>query len=373
VCVVQNVLEKVKALKVKALEIITLEKKIALPKRLIALVEQVALEKKNPVEKDTREIAVKKGLIAKRKGITLEKIDLKEIALEVTVLEDQVKDLNNKVALGVKELTLKLTPDMRFIVLSYILTKSKVEKRNELKPYEYKDLTELSVLKTVCSDETIIIHEIADIIENLKKDLSQASVDYLKEKAKTLPSSTENVLAVEMIKEQRLTGKGLSVTPCFYTLDILLKSAAQKRQHVLVEVERYNELNRKIDNIKILYGPNEEGTSFKIIKKPEQDITPVLVLKGYLVSDEHSSLPAAEYRKNFEKHGFLNIMLANAAQHAQYPGPENKDENLPADERRTGYELLAKKIGCSRNIPSFFCINHIYADTYGSGMAEEKQ
>lgn len=287
----------------------------------------------------------------------------------------------------VKGIGLKLTSDLTFIVLSHILNKAKRIKGDQAKPYFYRECTDATAMVNLCRTYDIfntvstakdekksrepdqiekkksnpLQNKLLVMIKNFQFCLSKASVVYLKQQAQLLPISAENRLSIQMIEEPAVYF-GHTITPCFYSLGILMKSAAQKNQSALIKVKRFSKDNKAIDEIHILYGTSPNDSTFKM-KKCGSSSIPVMVLEGYAVSDDHLSLSAANYIEMFESFGMMEILLANAAQHAQYLGDENNKKIKP-DESREQYKVKAEKIGCSQDNPSFFLIDHIYAELY---------
>ena len=77
-----------------------------------------------------------------------------------------------------------------------------------------------------------------------------------------------------------------------------------------------------------------------------------------------------EWLNLVDNYGIYDIVLAGAAHHRQFPD-ENLDsvfdqetyQNITSGYRR--FKELASEIGCSRENPSFFFIQHVYPYTLG--------
>lgn len=250
--------------------------------------------------------------------------------------------------------------DIAFLVNSYALTKLKVSTQDPQKPYIWHD----EIKREGWSFAT------KSFVEKTQQRVAQSSVQYVQEKTKALKRSLFPLVSDPCV----FTEEGRPVTPCFFSLKLLLK---QPTPFVLQATE-WTE-GKKTGQTAIVYGPSPgKKTPHPILQinghpalSPEVLTSPSMVIAGYAVKDPKTSDSLVNRIREIP---LKNLILWNAAQHPQYAG-RHKETPIPFplgmekhQEKFTKMQQEADPAGCSAKNPSRFCIDHIYASTLGEAL-----
>ena len=218
--------------------------------------------------------------------------------------------------------------DTAFLVNAYFLNGVKKITPQEHTYLETIDDKEGSEKFGITKTQTTLIRKHA------QKALSQASVEYVQAQAKSamLPFVSGDYRLEDTF--------GRSLIPCYFTMRILLK----KRPYILLKCKE-----------SILYDRDRNPIS---VDKVEKDM-PVMVIEGFCLEPGKRKITDVPLK---------TIILANAAQHAQYTGENKLPPILDEKEQRKFdfFKELAQQLGCSLSNPSLFCIDHIFCSRLGA-------
>ncbi len=187
--------------------------------------------------------------------------------------------------------------------------------------------------------------------------LSNGSVNFVKKAAFQL----ENDHLIKMVTDHTLEHNSWPCTPMFWTYKTLL-AYAQENGLPLVFHAKF--LHNRED---AFHPVGEEWLYFKpceITKEyfaftPDEnmDMTPACVIQGAVCVDSYFC--ANKWKDRMLQHSAIDIILAGAADHRQYPAPEQTVEIH--DEEYEHFKALAQKGGFSIQNPSTFFIQHVYS------------
>lgn len=314
-------------------------------------------------------------------------MDLAQMLSQDTAFQEKLKKtiacakalcegLKKKIVPSIKKMSLKefcaqnnlkifdMGRDLEFIVQSYLLTHTKVTERKEgavccFDRTEIKKLEEFGLQKTKASK----------VVTAFQQKLAQNSLVYLIEEGDELSQTDENIFVKRRTKYLRKDSNGRLCSPCFYSFDVCLKRILEKKQSVVIVVERFNPSNQKVDTVKMHYKSN--GKEFEVAEQFD-GADPVIVIEGPCVREDQNSLSQKTFIEMFTEKSLTEILMANAAQHALYPG-KLKGIQIPNDLRLEKFAKQAEEIGCSYKNPTLFLIEHIYASKLEDVMKKENK
>lgn len=255
-----------------------------------------------------------------------------------------------------------------YLVQSYLLTQTKVLVNKRDAYYQKDDVTSVKELAQIIPGG-LGKNKLASLVSTFQKDLAASSLSYLRNEADLLDPTEENSFAQEMIMNQEQRDEfSRPCIPCFYGLESLVQRIAAKNQLIMIDISRWESKEANgalVDRIKLLYQWENLNRSWVHIQEPKVEKNqPVVVIGGYTLNADQSSLTEESYVKRFNSYPLERILNANWAQHTQYPGKKLADIDLPSDQRRLAFAKDADAIGCSSNNKSLFMVNHILCDTY---------
>jgi hypothetical protein len=152
--------------------------------------------------------------------------------------------------------------------------------------------------------------------------------------------------------------------PMFWTYKTLLAYAEENGLPLILHAKFLNKHENGF------HGVNEEFLYFKpceIAKcyvefTPNEDAfnMPACVIQGVVCETEDQSLPSSwAWKEKILQHSVVDIILAGAADHRQYPNPDQTVDLV--DEEYENYKKLAERGGFSLNNPTTFFIQHVYS------------
>ncbi len=242
---------------------------------------------------------------------------------------------------------LKVDEKVHFIVLSYLLTKSKEEVVSDKGNLFKKDISKPENLQAL-TESTPTNRQIKKIVANAQVKLAQLSADYALQL-----SGMENQQHLVRVVE------GKMCVPCFYGMEALLKDMLKRDKKLLVEVELGNNPDESCGTWKQLYKSNLSKDGFEPLQnfESEDPDTAVVVIAGHSINQEHTN----HTRNHFQIPNIYEVILANTAQHRQFP--DGQDDGLPQDPRKDNYIAKARLWGCTEANKNLFLIDHIFVRT----------
>jgi hypothetical protein len=187
-----------------------------------------------------------------------------------------LKDLLEK-----EHLEVILTKDEAFLTQSYLLTVTKDSKPPKANtPLLANDLTNPKKLQQLCCKVSGTFTN--SLVKKLKKELSSASVEFIRKCAQTLPDKEELVTLVsdEFVVEHN---DCLSL-PFFFVNDILMRQASASSIPIVVNLERKikDQDNTGTKQISLLFKKTSSGYKRTILPSTYDLSSPSLVLHGIM-------------------------------------------------------------------------------------------
>jgi hypothetical protein len=277
----------------------------------------------------------------------------------------------------------RLSENMHFIVESFLLTQTKKLDKREDCFYQLSDITNAERLARFnrslngqTNDKKVQLiakKKLEKLVEVMQCDLASLSIEYLKKEMTHLPASSTNQVAQEMIERGiRKDAIGRPCAPCFYSLEVLMQRIIAKQQHVLIDITRWTPNGERIERLKRLYVGDQKTNSLKCCSTSDEHPESVFVIIGNSIPKDQARLSSEEYLKLFDSYPLEEILSANWAQHAQYPGKMDLMHPLPQDERRNALAKRAEVIGCTPNDMSLFVVSHILCDRLDAALVNQE-
>lgn len=200
----------------------------------------------------------------------------------------------------------------------------------------------------------------SEIRTHAQKVLSQSSVEYVQAQAK--PALLPFVSGSFELQDDR----GRSLIPCYFSMKILLK----KPRYILLKCKQVGK--EVSDEAKILYAPRFQRRSpyIPIPISPDMAKIPAMVIEGYCFASAGTGGTSLEDR--IKRIPLKTILLANAAQHAQYAGGyKYQSIPFPPNEEKQQRKFIAmqqaaEELGCSQTNPTLFCVDHVFCSRIGA-------
>jgi hypothetical protein len=245
--------------------------------------------------------------------------------------------------------------ELNFATLSFMLTKAKhVEYSStgtiETETVNYKYLDANLSKKVGCG-----------LIKKAQTELSALSVLFLQHEA-DIDTGLQKALSTVLIDSDIFKR---SIVACYPSVKLVLLCAALKGIPLIIKLTRpCSECSKKLHTICFFYRP-KEGT-FTSCAPDQNDLQrAALVCEGFCSSQE-TCKEFQDFCLKFKKYSIVDIILANAAVHPQYPGKDNKDKTVEVAELQKElqvYRDFAQTNGCCKGNPALFCLDHILCKT----------
>ena len=204
-----------------------------------------------------------------------------------------------------------------------------------------------------------------------RQKLAEYSVDYIQQLAAQLPENEENKELQRFVNGSyvKYDESGRPTIPCFAFMDIINKSAIQRKIPILLTVKRI-ELDENITNADPDRYPFGEMTSqfYKVVngdyvyqKETPLPNTPLIVMDGYAIT----SRKIQDIQAQLQDIPLKDNVLGNDAAHPQYPRSIKWDKEKGLESTRwEDYLKIAKDKGFCRENSSLCFIAHVYPDVY---------
>lgn len=252
----------------------------------------------------------------------------------------------------------KLSPDECFLLISYILTRTKVS--NPFDPEMPLVKNERTDVKKIKQMGEVGYQFAADLVSFLREKLSKISVDYVRSLSRLDPESS----IVQILDKYEIDHQGLKCLPCFWGMKILLEQSLQKGIPIIFQMkQRAKDCQYKeVQSVNLYFQATPEG-----YQKTTPDFfnprSPALIFQG-TSCENLCLLPDKEiWIEKLSQFNPIDLLLAYAASHRQYPD-ESKDCLLVGldDPSYLYYRTKANEWGCSLENPSTFFACHVYCD-----------
>jgi len=262
-----------------------------------------------------------------------------------------------------KKLHIKLNNREAFLISSYILT----QVRDILPPKASKRIvrnesTNIKKIKKISPVGSTFSRE---LVKKLRHFLSSTSVNFVQEAASLLsiPNSYINMVSDKYIVNHDKFGR-LRCLPAFWYTFILMQYSLTIKLPIAFKISRMaTDLDYQVIN--------EVSLFFKVVKgkyalTSTNDFSredPILIILGSCCRKFENFPPLDIWKQEFLQYNPLDLLLAYAAAHRQYPD-EEKDILVGNSncEIFDYYRTKASEIGCSLENPSLFFLVHAYCE-----------
>lgn len=312
--------------------------------------------------------AIRTAIIASKSFVDFDslrsRIQVIQRKIEVLLSPSQLSALMRshislKELVGNPEQDIPLTSEEMFLIQAYLLCDAK-----ELKPSLLcrKEIAEPKKLKRFGDVTSGFVNE---LVRKLRQSMAAKSVEFVRECALLLQSKP----LIRMVSED-FTIKHNSCWPCtpmFWTYQTLLLFAQRESIPLIIHVkfEAKDRDHEVVDEDYLFFKVTPEGSLYSEAIPLEADIKQAAcVIQGIVCANRHELPSKAEWSTAMREHSILDVVLAGAADHRQYPDPSHDhlvEEKGDVEFER--YKALARTKGFSLDNPSTFFIQHVYAST----------
>lgn len=199
-----------------------------------------------------------------------------------------------------------------------------------------------------------------NLLSRLRQRVAMQSVQFVRELAEQLKDTSLRARLSEK------THNALSCIPMFWAYKTILQAACQAKIPLVIHVkflgegsENYNLLGET----KLFYAVDSKGHYEERQPTVHELEKAAFVVQGVVVVEKQDlSILQIDWKAAIKKHDILDVILAGAADHRQYPDP-TLDTIIEAlkDAEYLRYKEFAKKEGFAAKNPSTFFIQHVYA------------
>ncbi len=304
--------------------------------------------------------------LAQRITNALKKVDALLLPASINRLMSQGPSLSE--IIDKNELQVKLSPDQMFVVQSFILSEMR---ESQSDPEFTKSLFVIEKIvpgKLKSSNPQVSLSFLDRLASRLRKLLSHASVDFVRHTASFL----QNRPLIKMVsKNFGIEHNNLSCIPMFWSYKTLLSLAYHEKISLIFHVKFLSKLDngyRIIDEDFLFFRPCPNDQCYRECIPTEEDFkSSACVIQG-AASSNGSQHPSSklQWKQRMLKRSPIDVILAGAADHRQYPDPEKK---IPIQSLEyEDYKQFAEKYGFSLNNPTTFFIQHVYATQVGKKL-----
>lgn len=214
------------------------------------------------------------------------------------------------------------------------------------------------------------------VIHNIQRNISKLSCQYIFKLINQIDAGPRHVYLLQSLYHHDELGR--HVMPCYEVTKTILQHAYQSNYTMKVVVTRLSDSHS--DKITFVLVPDSDNNRYVLYSGSAEDIGGSgVVFIGIAQYGQCIRESKKDYVERFMNVGFEDIILANMAQHPQYPGILLRDKkytpysNLDSDELLRSYQdyvkesealflrdkLRANSLGCSQNNESLFLVKHI--------------
>ena len=195
--------------------------------------------------------------------------------------------------------------------------------------------------------------------------LSTASVNFVRKVA----ASLQNDSLLKMITECTIEHNTWPCTPMFWTYKTLLTFAQKQGIPLILHVKFLNETDsgfQVMDEEHVYFKPCPTMHRYIHTHPSEEDLmTPAYIIQGVAYQkSEEDVLSKQAWNKLLSQTSVIDVILAGAADHRQYPNPELIIDIEDCEYEQ--YKKLASQQGFSLENPSTFFIQHVYSSLTGN-------
>ncbi|MBS0652099.1 MAG: hypothetical protein JSR39_01085 [Verrucomicrobia bacterium] len=205
-----------------------------------------------------------------------------------------------------------------------------------------------------------------NLISKLRKTLAAASVQFVREKAFALQDAD---LIAKVSDEFTFVHNALPCIPMFWTYKTLLSTAQQESIPLVIYakfLEKNGEEYSLVDEEKLFYAVGRDG-AYRQVQPTAADLEkPACIIQGIAVVDRNS-WSKSEWKARMSEKSVIDVVLAGAADHRQYPDAALDSLFDDVEDRAySAYKQHALNEGFAVENPSTFFIQHVYAALTGN-------
>ncbi len=314
--------------------------------------------------------AIKIAIIASKKTNDFQRIIKEVTAAEkrlAVVLEDSklahlmITNVSLEEVLENENLDIVLTHEELFLFQAFILSEMKeiAAPGDFLPEFVLKDKSSPKKLKKLGSEisSTFALF----LVTKLRKIVAETSINFVRKSAEKLQ---DPYLTKMTSQDYTIQHNDMPCLPIFWSYQALLKTAKNESIPFVAHIQFVKDLDVgfKIVDEEFLFFKcitDELGTRYELVSQSTVGhSTPACIFQG-IVHIDPSSFNKDEWKARMSKHCILDVILAVAADHKQYP-----TENLGVPVSDTNYEnykMAAVNGGFSMCNPKTFFINHVFS------------
>jgi hypothetical protein len=294
-------------------------------------------------------------------GISLAKVSIQSFRLSSI----QKKHDNATFSDLIASTDIVLSDNVVYLYHCFILTVTKLQLSTDLvNPME--KCREL-LLKTIFPDVTSNMCKFA--VKASRKIVAALSVKFMQSQAAVLNNST--LLHVFHTDKYLYQHAYKPCLPCYSTFLAVFQSALFHEIPLLIKVHfisvDFSGANAVVggESLFLDVNSNPDGvTDFVQVEPTDKDMQRMcIVVSGNCIDSHENLLSAQEWTEKMKNIGYLNAMLANGAEHRQYPSVQEayRVQDL-MDGTFAFHRDLARTVGFCVDNPATFLGKHIYAD-----------
>lgn len=237
-------------------------------------------------------------------------------------------------------------PQFKADLISFITRKDKSDPKQLLK---FNPIISCSVTRS--------------LVSKMRRCLAENSIEFVKQSAIVL----NDTVLIEMTSDKyTVIHNNIPCIPMFWTYKVLLEMARLNSIPLIVHAKflEKQENGYRLDHEEHLYFKPlvvNQQLAYVHMEPDESDLSKAaIIIEGVVCMDSLTESQAKrKWKEDFFRHSIVDIILAGAADHRQYPDPAI--EIVTSDGEYASYKAVAKLNGFSLDNPSTFFINHVYS------------
>lgn len=298
---------------------------------------------------------------------------LEDLLLPSTISRLMHTEISLKQVLENEGLEITLDLEEVFLLASFLLSLMKDVKEESLQ------LSSLYRKEIADPKKAVQLGEVSgsfakNLLSKLRQTLSTLSVEFVQ---KTSFALQDAQLIQKFSNEFVIEQNALSCIPMFWTYKTVLNAAIQDEIPIILHAKFLNKTEQGfdlIDEYKLCFIPDAFGTYVQVEPSNIDLSKAACVIQGVVTPDADGHLKSkAAWHLEMTTTSIIDVILAGAADHRQYPDPTLDDlfNNLENPEYAS-YISLANQRGFSAENPTTFFIQHVYASLVKNHISIEE-
>src|SRR5581483_11688897 len=257
-----------------------------------------------------------------------------------------------------------LTIEELFLIQSFILTEMKLVMDSEKQMCSLYRV-ETSDPKKLCRFGDVSISFTRGLISKVRRMLATASVQFVRSLAYRFQDQT----LIRMVSDEfTVLHNTLPCIPMFWTYKAVLQAAKEEGIPLVIHakfIEKNSDAYVVVSEDYMVFQV-KNGEFVEMDSKHMDRNRPAFVIQGVVANENGQSLTKAEWKELMRQTSVVDVVLAGAADHRQFPDSalDARIEQL-GDSEYESYKAMAKRSGFSDENPTTFFIQHVYAAPIG--------